>query len=250
MLNCIITDDEQLARTTLKALLQRTETELTVLAECEDVPSTVKAIRKLKPDIVFLDIDMPRVSGLQLLDFFEPEEIQFKLIFVTGFADYAIQALRLSAVDFLVKPVRLQELKDALNRAQQALQKDKSVDLLKYETLKNNQLDAKKRIAIATGEGLILAQLDELLYLKAEGAYTQIVLAGGDKHLVSRALGDFEHLLDHEFFLRSHRSFIVNLQRVKKVTKQNGLEMENGDEVIISLERRAQLIEQLTRFKI
>lgn len=234
----IIVDDEELARVTLAAKLQRITQPLQIVGEAADVTTAVKLITQLQPDIVFLDIDMPRISGLELLGFFKPEEITFRIIFVTGYAEYAIQALRLSAADFLVKPVNVDELNAAVERTTGMLQQQVAIT---YSTLLNNrQPGAESRIAIPTPEGLYVTGLSNILYLKADGSYTHIYLAN-DKLTLSRKLGEFEHLTANPAFVRSHRSYIINTAHIKLLSKNEGAIMNNGDEVSVSADKRAAL---------
>src|SRR5688572_5125066 len=116
MYSCVIIDDENKARVLLRAMLERYAPDLNILADCNDLPTGVKAIKKLKPDLVFLDIEMPGYSGLELLDFFDEEELNFDVIFTTAYNEYAVQAFRFSAIDYLLKPLQPQQLQDAVER--------------------------------------------------------------------------------------------------------------------------------------
>src|SRR5688572_32935140 len=133
MYSCVIIDDENKARVLLRAMLERYAPDLNILADCNDLPTGVKAIKKLKPDLVFLDIEMPGYSGLELLDFFDEDELTFDVIFITAYIEYAIQAFRFSAIDYLLKPLQQQQLIDAVERL-----------VMKSEKQRTNLLEASK----------------------------------------------------------------------------------------------------------
>lgn len=215
----IIIDDEKMARSLLRAMLQEVCPEVDVLEACQDLPSGVKMIRKLQPDIVFLDIEMPNHSGLELLDFFNPQEINFSIIFTTAYNQYAIQAFKLSAIDYLLKPIEPQELEAAVNRHIETKQQQQT-----YQVLNENlQADSQKKIAIHSLSSIRYVDLKDIVYLKADGAYCNIYL--NDKTIItaSKNLKSFESTLaEQEQFLRCQKSYIINLEYVKEYVKSDG----------------------------
>jgi len=218
MYKAIIIDDEEMARTLLKGMLELYCPNIEVQALCNDLPSGVKAIRKHKPNIVFLDIEMPGHSGLELLDFFDDGEIDFSIIFVTAYNRYAIQAFKLSAVDYLLKPIESEDLINAvaLFEKQQGKQN--------YGILKSN-LSAKvsKKIGINGVSSVVFVDLSDILFFQAEGAYTKVVLKDGKTLLASKSLKHFEQALsDRLEFYRCHKSFIVNIEHVSEYVKSDG----------------------------
>ena len=221
---CIIIDDESMARKLLHAMLQSYCPELEVVAECADLPSGVKAIKKFGPKLVFLDIEMPGYSGLELLDFFDEDELTFDVIFITAYNEYAIQAFKFSAIDYLLKPLQQQQLKDAVARF---IKKTERQSSRKLEALKTNlnveEPIGEKRIVVPIGQTLKFLRLSDILLIKGEGAYSEVILAGGEKLLASKNLKHFEEMLsDIPRFFRSHKSYIINMHDVVEYSKSDG----------------------------
>jgi two-component system LytT family response regulator len=221
MLKAIIIEDEPHAADLLQNMLLDIEPALTILDKCRDLPSGVKSIKRHLPDIVFLDIELPVYSGLQLLDFFNPEELQFHLIFTTASNDYAVRAFEMSAIDYLMKPLREEKLRLALEkvlRSQPAPKPDR------FPVLKQNmEPNGNKRIVVPVANGFEILPVKDICHLKAEGSYVNIFLVAGGSLLVSKNLKYFEFVLaGNRNFVRIHRSFIVNLHFVKKLIRRDG----------------------------
>jgi two-component system, LytTR family, response regulator len=156
MENCIIIDDEPKARVLLESLVKQYCNDLEIVALCEDLPSGVKAIKKHKPSLVFLDIEMPGHSGLELLDFFNEEEIDFNIIFTTAYNEYAVQAFRFSAIDFLLKPLQHIQLVEAVERFLKKQSSQKSAHLKNLKENLNTTTDwNEKRIAIPSAQTIL-----------------------------------------------------------------------------------------------
>lgn len=217
-MKAIIIDDEKMARTLLNGYVQEFCADVEVVEMCADLPSGVKAIRKHQPDIVFLDIEMPGHSGLELLDFFDEKEANFSIIFITAYNQYAIQAFKLSAVDYLLKPVEPSELAQAVNRCRQ--QKEKS----DFQLLKENLTpQSKRKIAIAMSNSIKYVALDSIMFLKADGAYTEIILSDDSKLIASRGLKHFDETLsDVPSFFRCHKSYLINTEFITDYVKSDG----------------------------
>jgi two-component system LytT family response regulator len=199
--------------------------------------------------LVFLDISMPGYSGLELLKFFDESQITFKIIFVTAFSEYAINAFELSAVGYILKPVRI----DAFAKALHKVRIDSDNDLEKLKTLQinmENPLD--KRVALNTGDGITFLELNNILYLKADGSYTHFYTTDKHRITVAKKISDFERLEAMGNFLRIHRSHIVNLSRIQKILKQDGgmVIMENGEILSISAERKNNLYNKFQDYKL
>jgi two-component system, LytTR family, response regulator len=220
MAKVIIIDDEQKARMLLKAMLNDCDPTLEIVADCDDLPSGVKAIKKLKPDLVFLDIEMPNYSGLELMDFFDENEINFKVIFTTAYSQYAIQAFRLSAIDYLLKPLNLDLLKESIERFQQKQEREaKNLMALKY----NLESKKSKKIAIPQSNGTRFLDSEDIIYAKGDGAYTEVFLNTNEKLLISRNLKFLEVLVEGiDFLIRCHKSYIVNTHFITSYIKQDG----------------------------
>lgn len=165
---------------------------------------------------------------------------------MTAFAEYAINAFELSAVDYILKPIRI----DALHRALSKVNDNKSVESLKV--LQGNlEVPQNKKIALNTGDGITFIELLDILYLKADGSYTHFFLSNKNKITVSKKISEFERLEQVGNFMRIHRSHIINLERIQKILKQDGgtVIMDNGDELSISSEKKVVLLEKFNSFR-
>ena len=247
-MKAIIIDDEKRARLNLSILLDENCPQVEVIAECENLPEGVKAIRRLQPDVVLLDIEMPGHSGLELLDFFDENEVNFSVIFTTAYNEYAIQAFKISAVDYLLKPINPNELTSAVLRVEKQKQKLES-----YKLLKNNlQKDTFEKIAVPSGNLVLFLNLNDIMYIKGDGAYSDVFLQDKTKHTVSRNLKNFEEIIClNNHFVRAHKSFIVNLDFVKAFNKSDGgsLDLISGLQIPVSPEKSSVILERIQLVK-
>jgi two-component system LytT family response regulator len=208
----------------------------------------LKAIEEFHPDLVLLDIKMGDGTGFDLLKLAEP--INFKVIFITAFDQYAIQAFKFSAIDYLLKPVDPEDLKVAVNRAKQMVQQDLSTQLqVLDENLKSNDATRGKKIILRTSDTIHLLKVSDITYCESDISYTQFYLADGRKILVSRTLREYEDMLKEFGFFRVHKSFLVNLFAISKFEKADGgyLVMENNDRVPVSSRKKDELMELFDR---
>jgi len=232
MIKCVIIDDEPKARKLLEAIIQQYCPSLSIEALCEDLPTGIKAIKKYSPELIFLDIEMPGHSGLELMDFFNADEVNFSIIFTTAYNEYALQAFKLSAIDYLLKPIQHQELMDAVER----YTKTKLIkNPLQFKTLQENlstQISWEdKRIVVPSGQTLHFINPADVIMLKGESSYSEIHLANGVKMLASKNLKHFEEALSaFPFFYRCHKSYIINTKCVLQYVKSEGgyLSMKNN----------------------
>ena len=240
MIKAILIDDEAKARRILEALLKEYCTDVEIVATAADVPSGVIAINQHKPDVLFLDVEMPGYTGFQLLDFFR--DIDFDIVFTTAHSDYAVQAFRVSAIDFLLKPIQISELIAAVDKvkAKQGQNKER-LSVLK-ENFKDN---AVKKLALPVAEGLLFADTDTLTHLEADGAYTHFHFDDGRKVVVSKKIKEFEDALSQQNnFFRTHRSYIINLKKMKQYVKQEGgyVLLENEIQIPLARERKTEFL--------
>ncbi len=245
-IRAIIVDDEPNARMALRGLLEENFAQVVVLAECKDVPEAVKTIHKLKPDLVFLDIEMPGYNGFELLDFFDEQSLNFKIIFVTAYSDYSLRAFEISAVDYILKPVRAEHIERALKK----INIERPVaENLQYKVLKenfSNQLD--KKIVLQTAETIFVVKMDDIIYMQAEGSYTRFFTTTHGVLTITKKLIDFEYLESSGPFFRTHRSYIVNLNYIKKVDKKEFiLVMHNDAEIYLAQDKKNLLLEKIIR---
>ncbi len=244
MINAILIDDEERARDSLRTLLTSYCPDVNIVAECANVPDGVLAINKHNPKLIFLDIEMPEYNGFELLSFFR--DVDFEIIFVTAYNDYALKAFEVSAVDYVLKPVDIDKLKAAVDKASKRLEghdMKNRLDVLK-DSFKTNQFN---KIALPLAEGLLFVDVMEIVYLEADGAYTNVWLKDGSKILVSKKIKFFEEVLEgRQNFFRSHRSFMVNINFIKKYNRSdNSLLLDNGKNIIISRDRKTEFETQL-----
>lgn len=218
MYTAIIIDDEIMARELLKGMIEEFCPQVTIVDTCENLPEGIKSIRKHNPNIVFLDIEMPGYSGLDLLDFYNEEDINFSIIFVTAYNQYAIQAFKLSAVDYLLKPIEVDDLTAAIHLYEKKIRENNN-----FEVLKNNMLSNSKKLALNTAQSIQFVALEDILFFKADGAYTNVYLVDGKTILSSKNLKHFEDMLAlSQSFIRCHKSYIVNMDHISEYIKADG----------------------------
>ena len=221
MLRAILIDDEKNCTEVLKIQLETYCPEVEVVRIENSPEKGIVAIRDEKPDIVFLDVEMPTLNGFGVLE--RTREIPFEVIFTTAHQDYAIQAIRYSALDYLVKPVQPDELKSAVARLADKKPIEymkKQLDLLLYQT-KNPQSSLEK-VALSTSEGLEIVNVEEILYCEAQSNYTMFHFTNTSKTLVSKPLKQMEELLNPHPFYRVHQTYLVNLRHVQKYVRSDG----------------------------
>ena len=244
MLKAIIVDDESRARKILASFLTDYCEQVEIVAQVEDVPQGVKAIKKFEPDIVFLDIEMPGYNGFQLLDFFD--EIQFEIVFTTAYSEFALKAFQVSAIDYLLKPIQIDQLINAVNKVERI--RGNFLVNERVQTLQANLEDFKiKKIVIPLSEGSLFIELKEIIYLKAEGSYVNFFLKDGTKILASKNIKDFEEQLTQtEGFFRTHRSFLINTAFITNISSDNtGVTLNGNAEITIARERKQDFIQFL-----
>ena len=237
MITAIIIDDEASSRNALKQKLTNHCTDVLITAECENGEEGIKNIEEKKPGIVFLDVEMPRMNGFTMLQ--QLHNRDFELIFITAYDHYAIKAIKFSALDYLVKPVEIDDLKAAVEKAAQKRKHsagNERIDLLLQNLM--NEKKEQQRIAIPSMEGLQFISMSDIIYLEAQSNYTVIYLTDSYKLTVSKTLKDFEELLPPAVFIRIHHSHIINRNAVEKYIKGEGgqVVMKNG--VTLDVARR------------
>jgi two-component system LytT family response regulator len=244
-LRILIVDDEWNARAALKGMISSNFDDIEIVDEAASLPEAVKLIHKHKPDAVLLDIEMPGYLGTDIIDFFDTDLLQFHIIFVTAYNEYTLKAFDAAAIDYLLKPTRIEHLHRAFNRVRHYQPQLKE----KFEVLKENT-DIKKpeKIILHTSEGFVVCKLNDILYCKADSAYTHIKMRDNKRITISKSLQEFEHLEETGVFLRINRSYIINLNAIEKIVKKEGgfIVMEDGEEVSAGPEKRQKLIEKFS----
>ncbi len=232
-MKALIVEDKVHIRKGLIHLLTSIGTDVVVIGECESVKEAVVVTKSCKPDLIFLDINLSDGTGFDFLD--KTEEQNFKVIFITAYGEYALPALKAGAVDYLLKPVDVEELKLALNK----------INILSTETQKKQISVARKNIA-NEDESLILSfqdsfqviNLKELMYCESNKGYTTFYLKDGKKHMASKSLKEFDQPLDKPYFTRPHQSFIVNLKYIDKYDKSGTIHLKNGIKIPVSSRKK------------
>lgn len=246
MIRTLIIDDEPDARTLIITLLKKYFPQILILGEATSKMEAIEKIGLLKPDFVFLDIHLGDGSGFDILDNFKYN--YFKVIFTTAYDSFAIKAFRYNALDYLLKPISIEEFKSAVNKIIST--DDQSVFISKMGSLMD-QITTKNinRITINTQDGLTIVKLNDIIRIEADGNYSTIFLSSKEKILASKSLKEFEELLPESGFCRTHQSHIVGLNFVKKMIKDDGgyLLMENGEKVIISRRKKDEVLQIISK---
>ncbi|MEH6764888.1 MAG: LytTR family DNA-binding domain-containing protein [Aequorivita antarctica] len=238
-LKAIIVDDEKHSRETLNNLVIEFCEDVEVLTTASNIEDAVLAIKTLKPDLLFLDIELQTGTGFDILE--QLNEVNFEVIFTTAFEQYALKAVKFSSLDYLLKPIDLDELQKAVEKAKKI--KDRNIYSRQLETLIHNlkqQQPINNKICLATADGYEFINVEEIMYCKAEGSYTSFKLINGINLLVSKHLKEYENLLTDQYFMRVHNSYLINLNEVKKYVKADGgyILMNNGEPVSISRSKK------------
>lgn len=250
MIKAIIVDDEPFCCDALQLLLEKYCPEVKVSEVCHSGESALIAIKELKPQIVFLDIEMPKMSGFEMLE--KLPEINFNLIFTTSYDQYAIKAIRFSALDYLLKPVDREELQQAVQKVVNR-SKDQIPQQLKILLQKISQPPARvQRIALPTMEGLQLIPIDSIVSCSSSSNYSIFHLKDNQKITVSRTLKETEEMLEEHSFIRVHNSFVVNLNEISKYVKGEGgyLVMSDGTTIDVSRSKKEILFQKLQNHKL
>ena len=243
-MKAIIIDDEKRARHLLSQLITTHCASITSIEEAQDLALGVSLIKATKPDVVFLDIEMPNQSGLDILTYF-PNAIDFKIIFVTAYNQYAVEAFKRSAVDYLLKPVDTNELIEAVSKAENALKANNLNEQLHKlrESLKQLSVD---KIALEIPKGILFASHSDIVYFEADGMYTNVQLIDGKQKTICKPLKHFvEQLQANAMFFKCHRSYLINLRHVDELVKDDGdyLLMHNQKRIPMSKSKRDQFLE-------
>lgn len=248
-LKCIVIDDEAGARNSLINILNSYFNEkVEVIEEAGSAKEGYEKIKSLKPDLIFLDIEMPLENGFQLLNRFR--HIDFSVVFVTAYDHYAIKAIKFSALDYILKPVDIDELEVTIDKFIRLKEKQEERDK-KFEVLKENMQaeEKKKKIGIPDTAGMMFVELNEIIRCESDANYTKIFLQSGKRVIASRTLGDYEEMFKEDEFYRIHRSHLINLNHISRFSKSDGgfVVMDDGSEVEISRRKKKGFLERIGR---
>jgi len=245
MIRSIIIDDEKNCIDSLAFDLRRNFPQIELIEACTSPKQGLMSIRKQKPDLVFLDVQMPWMNGFEMLEMLD--EIDFAIIFTTAYDQFAAKAFRLSAIDYLLKPVDLNDLKEAVKKATDKIDQKSSkanIDNLLHNI---NNPEAKQRVAFAGREGYEFIEIPSIVYAQAEGAYTHVFLNSKRKLIISKTLSDIEEMLPANQFQRIHHSTLVNLSHVTHFYKTDGgyIVLDSGEKLVVSKSKKDGLMERM-----
>ncbi len=249
MITAILIDDEVNSRNALLKKISSNCPSIQIVAQCNDAEEGIMAIEKYQPQVVFLDIEMPRMNGFAMLE--KIKNKHFNIVFTTAYNQYAINAIKFGAFDYLVKPIDVEDLivvSKKLEEQKQYLHNSERLDILLNQISPNNKSTIQK-IAIATQTGLEFIPIDSIVYLEAIGNYTQLHFTDGKKLMASKTLKEFEDLLEQHSFFRIHNASLVNLVFVKKYIKGDGGQVQLSNDLILDVARRRkeELVEMLIK---
>lgn len=244
----LIIDNEEELRAGLRAMIIKIAGADISIEEADGVASGLEAIRQLEPDIVFLDIEMEDGTGFDLLQ--QLSTPKFQLIFTTAHNQYAIQAFRFSALDYLLKPINPDELRNSLGKAMENISRhDIAAQLAVMMQQLHQKTDHDRKLVLNDKQSTYFVRIADILFCEAEGPYTRFFISGGDPILVSRNLKEFEEMLTPLGFLRTHHSYVVNPARIRMYDKTDGgaLILDSGHNVPLSQRRKDIVIQSLEK---
>ena len=249
MLKAIIIDDEPYCCEILAAMLASDCPDVEVVSICSNASQGLAAIRQLSPDLVFLDVEMPRMNGFEMLE--QLPAINFHLIFTTSYDQYALKAIRFSAIDYLLKPIDREELKKAVEKVKERIHVPipQQLEIL-MQKLRQPSSPVNK-IALPTMEGLQMIPIETIISCESDDNYTRLQLKSNKKIVVTRSLKEMEEILEQHSFIRVHRYYIVNLNEIEKYIKGDGgyLVMSDGSSIDVAKNKKELLLKKLLPYK-
>jgi two-component system LytT family response regulator len=243
MKKVLVIDDEKPTREFIKLLIDSYHFGVEVFTDGENVATGVEAIHQLQPDLVILDIQMPDGNGFDVLKSIPVKN--FEVIFITAFQEYAVQAIKFSALDYILKPIDSEELKQAIDNALNTITRktdDSQLSVLQH----NMQLNAKRKLVLKTQESVHVVEIDDIIRCESDKNYTSFFFKNGKKILVSKTLKDFDILLSGLTFFRAQQSHLINLNFVERYDRHDGtIIMKDGSAIPLALARKEQFFEIL-----
>lgn len=246
MIKTIIIDDELQSVSLLQHLLTTHCPKVDIIGAFTDSVEGVKQIKAMHPELVFLDIEMPKLNGFDVLTLCDP--VPFKTIFTTAYNEYAIKAFKFSALDYLLKPIHVEDLCAAVDKVQNS-----NTNFLQHQYQIFHQFNPKVgktpgKLVIPTIEGLIFLDLEEIIHCDSDGSYTKIYLSNKEMIMASKSLKEMESMLEMNFFFRTHYSHIVNLNHIKKFNKADSvILMSDGSNIPVSRSKKQDFLDLLTK---
>ena len=246
-MTCTIIDDEPKNLRVLKTMLDEYCPEITMISQATNPQEGIQVIREFKPELVFLDIEMPYGNAFDLLDQLMP--VDFEIIFVTAFNNYTLKAFKYSALDYLLKPVNIEELKASVKRASERI-RSKNINLQLNNFFHNFQKknDSHQKIALPSKEGFVFVAMSDIIRFESSSGYTYVFTRNGEKYISAKNIKEFEDLLSESIFFRIHNSHIINLNAVKKYHRGRGgyVEMIDGSMIEVAIRRREEFMKKFS----
>lgn len=236
-MKALIIEDKEYIRNGLLKLLGLVNFNVEVVGECESVKDAVVVANACKPELIFLDVSLLDGNAFDFLD--QTKNLDFKVIFITAYEDFALRALRAGAVDYLLKPVDIHELEVALNKVNLLPIKEQKKQLKTVKDVWNNK---KSKLVLSLFDSFQVIDLNELMYCESDSGYTTFYCEDNKKHVVSKTLKEFEEQLTAVDFVRPHQSFIVNLKFIDKYEKSGAIYLKNGQKIPVSIRKKDQFI--------
>lgn len=246
-LRTVIVDDEHDAVNFIESIVNEYCENIEIAGKAHSAIQGIEVISKEKPDLVFLDVEMPHGSGFDLLAAFPDKD--FDVIFITAFNHYAIKAIKFSAVDYILKPININEFLEAVKKVEEAREGKISSNVNFHTLFENLKTGIPSKLAIPTSSGMEYLNTRQIIRIEADRSYSWFYMDGGEKYLVSRNLKEYQELLSDRNFFRTHNSHLINLEHVKKYIRHEGgyIEMTDGSNVPISRGKKDVFLEQMSK---
>ncbi|WP_052467130.1 LytR/AlgR family response regulator transcription factor [Psychroserpens damuponensis] len=232
-MKAIIVEDKAYIRKGLLNLLDLLETETQIIGECESVKDAVIVANACKPQLIFLDINLTDGTGFDFID--QTEHLNYKIIFITAYEEFALQALKIGAVDYLLKPVDVDELQIALKKVHALPISEQKKQIQTVKKIWNNE---GSQLILSLHDSFQVIDLNELLFCETDKGYTTFYCSDGKKYMVSKTLKEFEEQLSNANFTRPHQSFMVNLKFIDKYDKSGQIHLKNGKKIPVSSRKK------------
>ncbi len=237
MIKALIVDDEVLVRNDIRTKINSFfKSDIVVLAEAESVKSSVNFIKKYEPDLLFLDIELKDGNSFEILE--KLNTTNFQIIFITGFNEHAIKAIKIGALDYILKPIDDDEFKQAVTRAIAAIHKNSGIE--KFINVSSDYFKGikNKRIVLKTSEAHHIVYEDDIMYCNSDGNYTTFYMSDAKKVLISKSIKKVEELVSEAIFIKCHQSYLVNLNYIEKYIREGYLILKNNSKIPISSRRK------------
>jgi len=245
MIRSVIIDDEQHCVRALLNDLQQHCPSIELVDTCYSAKEGMMSVKKNHPDLVFLDVEMPWMNGFEMLEVLG--DVSFSIIFTTAHDEFAAKAFRISAIDYLLKPIDANDLKAAVQKVEKKMEEGSSLQHITNLLRNMRQPSAEQKIALPQREGYEFIDVSAIIYCEAEGAYTKVFITDKKTMLISRSLGDVEELLPTEMFQRIHHSTLINVNYISQFLRTDGgyVVLKNGEKLSVSKAKKEMLMARL-----